>query len=129
MREDSVRFHSFPVQPEKRSEQLYSVGLRRINFCWSREHTARLDLSETPVLEICHGMWGQRSRAGSSADAREVTYDSHDALLSVLTQQAIKWCLPVYLTGVRSKAVCVCVCVCVRWVKAVLSCCCSTIFL
>lgn len=39
------------------------------------------------------------SRAGSSADASEVTYDSHDALLSVLIREAIKWRLPVYLTG------------------------------
>lgn len=37
-------------------------------------------------------MWGQRSRAGTSTDARMITYDSHDAFLSVLTPKSTKWC-------------------------------------
>lgn len=37
-------------------------------------------------------MRGQRSRAGTSTDARMITYDSHDAFLSVLTPKSTKWC-------------------------------------
>lgn len=68
-----------------------------------------LDLTDRPMTsgKIGHGLSGWRSRAGSSVDARKVTYDSHDALLSVLTQKAIKWRLHAYLTGEKHRRVCV----------------------
>lgn len=37
-------------------------------------------------------MLGQRSRAGTSTDARMITYQSRDAFLSVLTPKSTKWC-------------------------------------
>lgn len=43
-------------------------------------------------MKIAHDMRGQRSRAGTSTDARMITYDSRDAFLSVLTPKSTKWC-------------------------------------
>lgn len=35
--------------------------------------------------------WGERSRAGGGADARKITYDSHDALFFFLKRERKKW--------------------------------------
>lgn len=52
----------------------------------------RESANTSEFLKIGLDMWGQRSRAGTGSDARKITYGSHDAFLSVVTQKFTKWC-------------------------------------